>query len=132
VPTDLRVGPQVKPYVITTTGDGSGFFGGYTGQKIVSGNTGAGVLNLARLGRLTWTSYSRTGGNAWGVVWVKFGPGSTAQQSLMIDGKISLHVYRPVNGLFTRMTVTEHSYYGGRDHETVTTLSYNGSYWAYP
>lgn len=29
VPTDLRVGPQVKPYVITTTGDGSGFFGGY-------------------------------------------------------------------------------------------------------
>ena len=132
VPTDVLIGPQVKPYVINITGDGSAFFGGYTGQRVVSGHTGAGVLKLSRLGRLTWTSYSDTGGNAYGVEWSKFGPQATADEALRIDGKVSIHVYRPVNGLFTRMRATvTYNRYGYRPDRTQTfTFQTHRGLWA--
>ncbi len=121
-------GPQYKPYRITTTGDGSGFYGGRTGHATEPPSARA----TARLGRLKWTNYNRTEANATGVEWAKFGPGATAVERYHVDASLRIHVYRPINGIFTRMAVVQTFY---RDATYVHGrhtyhFSVQGGYWS--
>jgi hypothetical protein len=121
VPTGYT-GPQVKPYTLTFTGDGSSFLGGPTGHRTFGGNGKR--ITMKDFGRLRWTQYTATDGKASGVVWSKFGPGPLAADGFKNYGRISLHVYRPRNGVFTRMTMQ----YGRHSATTFTAVNSDG-YW---
>jgi hypothetical protein len=98
VPTNYS-NPQLRPYVLTISGDGSWFFGGRTGHRLEP-------RNLKRIGRLHWTQYTATTASATGEVWGLYGRGSfSADRQFEAEGTVSLHLYRPVNGVFTRMSV---------------------------
>lgn len=101
------------------TGDGSGLLGGHTAHKITGG-----PHHRANFGRLNWTSYTPTDGWATGVDWAKFGAGPMSADRYRIDGKVKVHVYRPVNGVFTRMAVT-----GITHRPLVFTAINSGGYW---
>jgi hypothetical protein len=93
-------GLQYKPKVVGISGDGSWWFGGPTGHKIVP-------RNLNRIGKLDWTSYGASSARARGVVWGLFGPGSFASdRQFQREGLVAIYEYRPVNGVFTRESVT--------------------------
>jgi len=92
--------PQYKPYIITTTGDGSGFYGGRTGKATEPPHS-------RHLGRLNWRSYTSASATATGVEWAKFGPGSVAAERYHIDGTVKLTLSRPINGIFARLVVVE-------------------------
>jgi hypothetical protein len=122
--TGYTVSPQFKPYLITTTGDGSGFYGGRTGQTVVPPSGRA----TGQLGRLRWTQYSAISAHATGLEWDKSGPGDTADQSYHVGGAISLYEFRPEYGVFTRLQVS--SSYHGRHY--VQTFNDDGGYWSLP
>jgi hypothetical protein len=91
---------QVKPGAITTTGDGSAYFGGRTGHAV--SNEGR---QRPDFGHLAWTRYTQTEADATGVEWIKvFGRTSSW---FHIDGTVKLHFSDLVNGVFTRLTVDE-------------------------
>jgi hypothetical protein len=98
--------PQYRPYRITTTGDGSGFYGGRTGHATEPPS----ARGTDRLGRMKWTNYNTTEADATGVEWGKFGPGATAVERYHVDASVKIHVYRPANGVFTRMIVVQTFY----------------------
>lgn len=105
VPTELGR-PQVRPYLIDYTGDGSAFLGGFTRHHGLHKSS-----PLAYFGRLHWTTYTARTGRAWGADWLdNFIPdGATGTFHAF---KANVHVYRPRAGVFTRMTITDqrHSY----------------------
>ncbi len=105
VPTELGH-PQVRPYLIDYTGDGSAFLGGFTGHHGLRKSS-----PLSYFGRLHWTTYNKHEGRAFGADWLdNFIPdGATGT---FHPFKVTVHVYRPRAGIFTRMTIHEqgHSY----------------------
>jgi hypothetical protein len=121
VPTGYSV-PQVKPYTLTVTGDGSGFFGGRTGQKVTGG-----PHQRANFGRLRWTQYSATDAYATGVEWGKFGPGPLSTDRFKIDGTVQLHAYRPRSGVFTRLAIS--GIYGGHHYHSTAQATYSDGSW---
>ena len=117
VPTEIH-GLQVRPFIIDWTGDGSGWLGGSSGRSS--------TFSYHDIGRLHWTQYNATGGRAFGVVWAKPAPNchlSNAQCPLVPEGKTGVHVYRPRDGVFTRMTFKI-----GR-HVITLDATNNGGFW---
>lgn len=91
--------PQFKPYRMTVTGDGSGFFGGTDGPRIVRRSP------LSNIGRLRWTKYTATEAWASGGDWGLYGSGCNAcDRHFQRDGSVRLHFWRPNQGVFTRLT----------------------------
>jgi len=100
---------EYRPYVITVSADGSWYFGGPTGRQLVARRS-----SLSDLGRLHWAQYGATSARATGVIWGLYGPGPfSADTQFQREGNITLQAYRPLNGVFTRLT------YSG--HETIRT-----------
>jgi hypothetical protein len=121
VPTGYT-SPQVKPYTLTTTGDGSGFFGGRTGQKVTGG-----PHHRANFGRLRWTQYTAKDAYATGVEWAKFGPGPLSIDRFKIFGAVKLHAYRPRSGIFTRLAVS--GTYDGHHYQGISDAAYSDGNW---
>ena len=100
---------QYRPYVVTVSGDGSWYFGGSTGHQLVARRR-----SPSDLGRLHWTQYGATSARGTGVIWGLYGPGPlNGDTQFEREGNVKLHAYRPLNGVFTRLT------YSG--HETIRT-----------
>ncbi len=100
VPTDLGR-PQVRPYRISYTGDGSAILGGFTRYHGLHKSS-----PLSDYGRLHWTTYNAREGRAVGADWIdNFVPDGAAGTFHAI--RATVHVYRPRHGIFTRMTITE-------------------------
>lgn len=104
-PTEFGA-PQIRPARIDYTGDGSAILGGFTKYRRLHKSS-----PLAHFGRLHWTVYNGREGRAVGADWVDdFIPdGATGTFHPL---RVTVHVYRPRHGIFTRMTITEqgHSY----------------------
>jgi hypothetical protein len=100
---------QYRPYVITVSADGSWYFGGATGHQLVARRR-----SLGDLGRLDWTQYTAASARGTGVIWGLYGPGPFGSDTQFEnEGNITLHAYRPLKGVFTRLA------YSGR--ETIKT-----------
>lgn len=100
VPTELGR-PQVRPYRIGYTGDGSAFLGGFTRHHGLHKSS-----PQADFGRLRWTTYNAREGRAVGADWIdNFVPDGAA--GTFHPFRVTVHVYRPRSGIFTRMTITE-------------------------
>lgn len=92
--------PQFKPGVFTVTGDGSAYFGGSTGHTFVP-------RRLNDIGKLKWTSWTYTTATAVGQVWGIYGGGCNACSHTWQDtGKVTLHAFDPVDGVFMKMKVS--------------------------
>jgi hypothetical protein len=99
VPTELGH-PQVRPYRIGYTGDGSAFLGGFTRHHGLHKSS-----PLSDFGRLRWTTYNAGEGRAVGADWVdNFVPDGAA--GTFHPFRATVHVYRPRRGIFTRMTIS--------------------------
>ncbi len=100
---DLPTGgktPEFKPGVFTVTGDGSGYFGGFTGRTFVP-------RRLNDIGKLKWTSWTYTSATAVGQDWVIYGGGCNACSHTWQDsGRVTLHAFDPVDGVFMKMNVS--------------------------
>ena len=59
-------------------------------------------------GHLHWTTWGDTAGRGWGGFWVDNNTPSVASGTMTIY-KVSVRVFRPRAGIFTRMTVTSQS-----------------------
>lgn len=98
--------PQIRPVRIDYTGDGSAILGGFTKYRRLHKSA-----PLAHFGRLHWKVYNRREGRALGADWIDdFIPdGATGT---FHPFRVTVHVYRPRHGVFTRMTIVEqgHSY----------------------
>jgi hypothetical protein len=93
--------PQVRPYRIDYTGDGSAILGGFTNHTGLHKSS-----PLADFGRLHWTSYTASDGRATGADWIdNFIPDGAA--GTFHPFRATIHVFRPRHGIFTRMTLTE-------------------------
>ncbi|MDQ2759925.1 MAG: hypothetical protein M3Y17_05680 [Actinomycetota bacterium] len=100
VPTEFGH-PQVRPHLIDYTGDGSAFLGGFTRHHALHKSS-----PLADFGRLHWTTYNKNEGRAYGADWIdNFIPDGAA--GTFHPFKVTVHVYRPRAGVFTRMTIVE-------------------------
>ncbi|MGI8715400.1 MAG: FlgD immunoglobulin-like domain containing protein [Solirubrobacteraceae bacterium] len=114
--------PQFKPYFLTTTGDGSGYYGGRTGQKVTGG-----PHHRANFGHLAWMHYTATNAYATGVEWAKFGPGPLSIDRFKIFGTVALHAYRPRSGVFTRLEVS--GTYAGHHFHGISDARYSEGSW---
>lgn len=95
---------QVRPYVVDFTGDGSAYLGGFARARSHSARTrGYGLW----AGRLHWTTWNASEGRAYGADWIDNGMPDTATGTLY-PYRVSVHVYRPRDGIFTRMTIVQH------------------------
>lgn len=104
-PTEFRA-PQVRPARIDYTGDGSAILGGFTRYRRLHKSS-----PLADFGRLHWTVYNGREGRAVGADWIDdFIPDGATGTFHPVH--VTIHVYRPRHGIFTRMTITEqgHTY----------------------
>jgi hypothetical protein len=115
-PTEFGA-PQVRPARIDYTGDGSAILGGFTRYRRLHKSS-----LLVDFGRLRWTVYNRRQGRAVGADWIDdFIPdGATGT---FHPFQVTLHVYRPRHGMFTRMTMTEQGH--------TTTFKSHGTNWFY-
>ena len=88
---------KVRPHIIGWTGDGTGYLGGFSGHSSLRR-----PFPLSDFGRLRWTTYSATQGYAWGADWLNNGIPDDASGTFT-PTKVNVHVYRPRNGIFTRL-----------------------------
>jgi len=121
-PTSLR-GLQARPFVVSYTGDGSGYLGGFNGHKLVRKT----LNTTTSIGRLHWTAWNNTEGRAWGADWTD-SPCRTCSNANdpLYPVKVNVHVYRPRNGVFTRMTFN-----GVGGHALTLPAFYNHGFWSW-
>lgn len=93
---------EVRPAVIGTTGDGTGYLGGFTGTHFVSMPE---RVRLGWAGRLRWTSWSTREAKATGASWVNNGTPNDAEGTFY-PCAATVRAYDPVNGIFRRLTRT--------------------------
>lgn len=118
-------GLQQKPYVITWTGDGTGVLGG-RGRAAVR----------YRVGRLHWTTWTKTLGRAWGANWLDDCNPNCAE-GVHTPFAVNVTADRPKYEfgyrIFTRMTITytksiPRGVHGRTQHLNVVHSS-GGFYW---
>lgn len=115
-------GIQYRPYVITVSADGAVYFGGSTGRRFADRRR-----SLRDLGRLHWTYYGATDARATGVLWGLYGPGSFASDTKFENGGVvSLHAYRPLQGVFTRLRYSSRAKFRTSDGRIVR-YTYQGT-----
>ena len=104
VPTQ-EWGLQQRPYVISWTGDGTGYLGGANARSSVTrADLQRGGIR-GNMGRLRWTTWNATEGRAWGVDWLNNCIPSCGQGTFF-PKNANVHVYRPnASGIFTRLEI---------------------------
>lgn len=123
LPTELW-GLQRRPYVVSFTGDSTGFLGGSTGDESLTPSDLKG-RGRKGFGRLTWTTWNSTQGRAWGVVWLNDCKPACAGGTFH-PKKANVHVYRPNrSGIFTRMHID-----AGKYTDTRGAVRFHG-YWVW-
>ena len=104
LPTGLW-GLQFRPFVVSWTGDGTGFLGGGTGRRFVTKGDALRRGLRASFGRLRWTTWNARQGRAWGVNWLDNCIPNCAQGTYF-PKNVNVHVYRPnSSGIFTRLEI---------------------------
>lgn len=136
LPTQLtgRHALEVRPAVISWTGDGTGYLGGLTRQSSIP----PGKRSLRQLGRLRWTRWTATRAQASGAVWLNDGIPDDAEGTFY-SYAATVQASRPREGLFTRLAFSYR--YQGRERTTrlkavwFPPQTYNGftagGYWAW-
>jgi len=100
VSTGLCQDPKTRPKIIVLAVDGSGALSGYSHHGHV-GYTPGPTANLH------WTVWTSTQGRASGYLWVDDGYPSIGGGTFYAV-RASIRVWRPVGGVFTRLTITPH------------------------
>lgn len=104
LPTEVW-GLQRRPFVISWTGDSTGYLGGSTGRRFVTKQDIRRRGLRANFGRLRWTTWNATQGRAWGVNWLNNCKPSCAQGAYF-PKNVNVHVSRPnSSGIFTRLDI---------------------------
>ena len=91
---------QVRPPVVSVTGDGTAFLGGFTGRRSVrmpSRN------RLRWAGHLNWRSWTATGARGRGAVWLNNGLPDDAQGTFF-PAPATVTAFRPRHRIFTRFS----------------------------
>lgn len=106
LPTEVW-GEQVRPYVVSWTGDGTGYLGGSTGSKTITKADFERKGFRKAFGRLQWTTWNAKEGRAWGVDWLNNCTPSCAEGTFYSQN-VNVYVYRP-NGsdIFTRLEIQQ-------------------------
>ena len=113
---------QIRPAVISYTGDGTGYVGGPDGTSV------------HRLGHLRWTTYNRREGDATGLVWLDNCTPDCAR-GMFTASKVRVRVSSPNHGHFRLLTLT-YRYQGRRYVDRRVAQFYPGGsglpgYWNY-
>ncbi len=104
LPTEVW-GLQRRPFVISWTGDSTGYLGGSTGRRFVTKQDIRRRGLRANFGRLRWTTWNATQGRAWGVNWLNNCKPSCAEGAYF-PKNVNVHVSRPnSSGIFTRLDI---------------------------
>jgi hypothetical protein len=120
--TQLRPAFQVRPAVISYTGDGTGLVGGADGTS------------ARHPGHLRWTTYNDRQGIATGLVWLNDCEPDCADGTFH-STPVSVHVFSPRTGRFRFLTL-KYTYQGHRYTDRRAARYYAGSdgypgTWAY-
>jgi hypothetical protein len=91
--TQLKPAFQVRPAVISYTGDGTGLVGGFDGSGV------------KHPGHLQWTTYNRLEGLGRGLLWLDDCTPSCAGGTFT-STPVSVHAFDPRSGRFQRLTLT--------------------------
>lgn len=104
LPTDLGGAQelQVRPAIISFTGDGTGYFGGFTGRRAI-GHTRSATRFYAELGRIHWSIWNATEAVGTGAVWLNDGIPNDGMGTFH-PYAVSLRASDVAHGLFTRLT----------------------------
>jgi hypothetical protein len=107
VSTSVCTALTARPRTIGLSVDGSGFIAGY--------RSGPHSWSTRDTGALRWTTWNANEGRAWGGLWLDDGVPNIAQGTMQVY-HVNVHVYRPQDGMFTRMVVTtrRNVRYGGK------------------
>lgn len=104
LPTELW-GLQRRPFVVSFTGDGTGYLGGWTGRKRVTRADLRRTGLRASFGRLRWTTWNAREGRAFGIEWLNNCRPSCGEGTFYVV-PVNVHVYRPnASGIFTRLEI---------------------------
>ena len=104
LPTEVW-GLQRRPFVISWTGDSTGYLGGATGRRFVTKPDIRRRGLRPNFGRLRWTTWNATQGRAWGVNWLNNCKPSCGQGTYFPKA-VNVHVSRPNgSGMFTRLDI---------------------------
>lgn len=134
LPTDLGGAQQleVRPYVVAFTGDGTGFFGGFTGRSAVRQPS---RVHLRWAGRIHWAVWNGNQAKGTGAAWLNDGNPFDAAGTFH-PFPVSLHAFRSRHGLFTRLAyryIYQGTTYSGTLNAHFVPASQLGpSYWAWP
>jgi hypothetical protein len=93
-------GPKSRPKIIELAVDGSGALSGYSHHGQVGYSPGP-------TANLHWTVWTSTEGRASGYLWVDDGYPSVGGGTFYAV-PVSIRVWRPVGGVFTRLRITPH------------------------
>lgn len=93
--------PKTRPGAVTLATDGSGVLAGFSHHGHVRYSHGGPAANLH------WTSWTATEGRASGYLWVDDGDPSIGTGTFYAV-PASIRVWRPVGGVFTRLTIVPH------------------------
>jgi hypothetical protein len=104
LPTDLGGAQelQVRPAVISFTGDGTGFFGGFTGRRSL-GHTRSATRFYAELGRIRLSTWNGALATGTGAVWLNNGIPNDAMGTFH-PYPVSLRASDVAHGLFTHLS----------------------------
>ena len=91
--TQLKPAFQVRPAVISYTGDGTGLVGGFDGSDV------------RHPGHLRWTTYDAQEGMARGLLWLDDCTPDCARGTFTAV-PVNVHVFAPKDGRFQRLTLT--------------------------
>lgn len=136
LPTDLGGAQelQVRPAIVSFTGDGTGYFGGFTGRGAI-GHTQSATRFYAELGRIHWSTWNATQAVGTGAVWLNDGIPNDAMGTFH-PYAVSLRASDVSHGLFTHLSY-RYTAQGMTSSGTLVAQFMKGfdgvpGYWAWP
>lgn len=88
---------EVRPAVVSFTGDGTAYLGGFTGRSV--------CRDCRSMGRLTWHEWTDTGARAVGAIWgIAMNRNGGYIRGSYVPHAVSVHAFMPISGVFTRLT----------------------------
>lgn len=132
LPTELvgKASLEVRPPVVSFTGDGTGYLGGFTGRKSIPPT--ARGRSLRSLGHLRWSTWTPSHAVASGAAWLNDGIPDDASGTFY-PYSVTVHAYRPRSGIFTRLAfaywIGDRPYAVTRSATFYPATQYGPGYW---